>query len=474
MMWSALAEAIIPVLNILRKAVMSSYFPIFLAIFSSYFFSKAFALGTSLSYFSLPVSCLTIVLGNTLAEQGQQNGFDACSQLVDSIEELCGNGPKVAAYLRVSTSRQAKEGFSLEAQRDAINKLKSELNPSKIYWFIDAGKSSKSPEDFDKLKIRSISKLRERKEIQELWVFKVNRIGRVCRKLLYFYLDFCDDGGIIRDTEKKYDMKELGSVITFVLEAHAAEKANKDRAAAAVSGKARAFKQKRWNKPEPLGYQKAGWLQKCPEFEPLIKEVYHIFLTEGHLESVRNRLGNFTRLLAKPLTCSQIRRVLSDPVYMGRPEHLGEIVIDSDLAFIDEATFQQSLQILVKIKEGRKPKRILQKLAIEKPIIFSQVLTEFELHHRDCGGLVWMNGPTDDEGQWQQLFQCKKCKTFWRLPHIKPDKNKPQEGVVGKNFMGGLSFDKLHSQSSKRHDAKNGLNGSVHSTSQRLLLSEHS
>ena len=431
MMRSALAEPIILTLFVLRKAVKSPYFTFLIVILSSYSLSRALSIGAISSHLSLSsLMCLTVVL-STHFVGSDKSGLAESSQLIDSVEDLGGDGPKVAAYLRVS--KKKLKSFSLEAQRDAINKLKSELKPSKIYWFIDDGKSSKSPEDFDKLKISSISKLRETKEIQELWVFKVNRIGRVCKKLLYFYLDFCDDGGIIRDSEKVYDMKDLASIITFVLEAHAAEKANKDRAAAAVAGKARAFKQKRWNKPVPLGYRKDVWLQRRSEFEPLITDVYRLFLAERNLESVRERLRNFTELLTKPLTRSQIRRILSDPVYMGKPEHLGEVVIDTDLAFISEETFQKSLEILKKIQEKYKPQRMgpLEKLATSRPITFLQVLEVFELHHRVCGGVVWKNGTTDDEGPWQQLLRCKKCKTFWRLPPIKTDKSKNHNATKG-------------------------------------------
>lgn len=464
----ALAEPIILTLFVLRKAVKSPYFTFLIVILSSYSLSRALSIGAISSHFPLSsFMCLTAVLSSHFVES-DKNGFGECSQLIDSVEELGGDGPKVAAYLRVSKKTQVK-GFSLEAQRDALNKLKSKLKPSKIFWFIDAGKSSKSPEDFDKLKISPISKLRETKEIQELWVFNVDRIGRVCRKLLYFFLEFCDDGGTIRTPDKAYNMEDLASIITYVLEAHTAEKANKNRCAAAVAGKARAFRQKRWNKPVPLGYRKDVWLQKRSNFEPLIKDIYQLFLTERNLESVRKRLKNFTELLTKPLTRSQIRRILSDPVYMGKPEHLGEVVIDTDLAFISEETFQKSLEILKKIQEKYKPQRMgpLEKLATSRPITFLQVLEVFELHHRVCGGVVWKNGTTDDEGPWQQLLRCKKCKTFWRLPPIKTDKSKNQSGTFDRDSMGGLNYDNLPPQTLKKNNAKQRNDG----TSKPTILS---
>ena len=96
-----------------------------------------------------------------------------------------GNGSRVAWYARVSTSRQAKEGYSIEAQLDKLKTMVDRLKPSYIYWFIDSGKSGI---DFDKRKIGEIMRLKEEKKITELWVTDIDRIGRDCRKLLTYFL----------------------------------------------------------------------------------------------------------------------------------------------------------------------------------------------------------------------------------------------------------------------------------------------
>jgi DNA invertase Pin-like site-specific DNA recombinase len=117
--------------------------------------------------------------GGNKGDNGQNK-----SHLLDRIEDLGGAGPKVAAYLRVSTSRQAKAGYSLDSQYEQLVKMKSERKPSRIHWLVDAGKSGI---DFDKRKINQVLKLREKNEIQELWVTYIDRIGRECRKLIYFF-----------------------------------------------------------------------------------------------------------------------------------------------------------------------------------------------------------------------------------------------------------------------------------------------
>jgi len=431
----ALAVLRILSINALRMEIILWYLGFGVTISLSYFLRGAFCRGMVSSCF-LFVPSLTISASNCSVEPGA-NSSGACSQLSDYVEDLGGNGPRVAAYIRISKKNQS--GFSLEAQRDAINELRDKYKPRKLYVFVDQ-RSSKSAKDFDKLKINQILKLREGREIDELWVFNVDRMGRVCRKLLFFFLEFCDDGGIIRTPDRAYGMADL---LDFIREADASQKANEARVKAVVAGKARSFKQKRWNKRgTPLGYiRKDLWLQKRPDFEPLLKEVYRLFFLTQNLNSVSKRIGTFGGLLTKALSTDQVRRILSDPVIIGKPEHTGATVIDQNLAFIDEVTFQKSLEILKKIKARCKPKRKgpMEVLAVAKPLTFLQVLEVFELHHRGCGGLVWKNGTTNDEGLWQQFFKCK-CGDFWRLPPIKIDQGK-QHGTVGKDSMGGLNFD---------------------------------
>lgn len=250
----------------------------------------------------------------------------------------------------VSTPRQAREGFSLEAQREQLNRLKNELKPSGICWIVDAGKSGV---DFDKRKINSILKLKDRGEIDELWVTNIDRIGRECRKMLYFFLEFCDDGAIIRTPEREYILKDLSSFLIYIIEAHTSEQANRSRAKAAKAGKAQSFKQKHWNKATPLGYQKKGkWLAKTPEFAPIVKEIYSRFLRTKSLQRVRKYINaKHRRFLSKPLSRYQVRRILSDSVYFGKPKHLGEVVTDTSLAYIDEDAFLASLKILEDIRE---------------------------------------------------------------------------------------------------------------------------
>jgi DNA invertase Pin-like site-specific DNA recombinase len=360
--------------------------------------------------------------------------------LLDRVEYLGGDGPKIAIYLRVSTGRQAKKGYSLDSQYEQLVKLKNELKPSVIYWFVDAGKSGI---DFDKRKINQVLKLRERNEIQELWVTYIDRIGRECRKLIYFFLQFCDEGGVIRTPEKEYNLKDLSNLLILVIEAWESEQANITRAKRVVEGKRQAFMQRRWNKPIPLGYRKAvTWLERIPEWEPLIKEVFLLLLVKKNLESVTTQINvRYKQILHKPLTRNQIKRILSDPVYIGKPQNLRGIVVDPSLAFAEEETYQKSLTTLEIIQRKHKPERTgpIEKLATSDPISVLEFLNQFDHLHRSCGGKVVKNGTTTDEGVRQQILLCKKCGSEWRYPLLDQKLQRKQTNIF--NFISRVTSD---------------------------------
>lgn len=409
-------------LVVFLTGILSSYFFIFSSLGGTF---SSYSVGTFLSYFPLPIFLATTVvqrdLGSFLFGKagtqepiGSEAGPDSPA---DWVEDSGGDGPRVAAYLRVSTGRQAKKGFSLEAQRDQLEKLKPDHKPSRIYWFIDAGKSGR---DFDKRKLNAIMELKEKGEINELWVTNIDRIGRECRKLLLFFLNLCEDGVVIRTPEKVYGLKDLSSLLVYVIEAHGAEQKNKDRAKTVMAGKAQAFKKGHWNKPEPVSYQKAknSWLEKIPDpnWDPLVKDTYAFLkriLFKPSFEAVKNAINEKYRgFLPKPLTRHQIKRILTDPVYMGKPQHLGEVVPDPSLAYVDEKIFMEAQKIVecIRKKHSRKNVDPIRDSLAEHGISALDFYDHYiELHHKGCGGLLVKYGTLTVKGSTKQAYLCKKC-----------------------------------------------------------------
>lgn len=359
-----------------------------------------------------------------------------CGALVDKVEYLeGGDGTVSAAYIRVSTFKQAKKGFSMAGQEEQSKQVAVRVRTSYLLWFMDAGKSGK---EFDREKLDVILRLAQEGIVKKLISVDVDRIGRDCLELLAYAIHLSMVGVTIHTPQKDYDIKKLPDMVSLFLEGYRAQGENKRRTEAAIAGKAQSFKQKHWNKPAvPFGYTKAknSWLEKNLIYESLIKDVHTSFLEKRSLEYTRRYINaKYKGLLTRPLTRNQIKSILSDPTYIGKPQHLGETVVDASLAYISEETFYATQKILSEFRAKRKSKRIkpLKQLVIKYTISALEFLDRLEFHHKGCGGVVVCNGPIKDEGIEQQIFRCRKCGRQFRVP-TKTELERIQNCCSGKN-----------------------------------------
>ena len=415
MRWAPLAVRILILIKVFLKLYIASYLTRFIRMLSSYFFLSfiSIILGTSLSSYStfllsLPASVLVSSFQKKLSDfpSGQSSQKDEKKPkekpeerglcLNDRVENLNGDdGPNAAAYVRVSTGRQAKEGYSLIDQVEKLGDLAKNLGISRVYWFIDAGKSARKHE-FNKMKLDRIMWLAKKDEIDMLLTVNIARVGRECIGLLVYFFELRRLGVIIHTPEKRYDIKDLGNLIQLIIEAWMAEMENKRRAEAARDAKAQAFKQKRWNKPVPKGYLKTrfGWLEKVTGWDVLISEIYDKFIICKCYEKVKEKINRkCSQNFREPLTCHQIRRILTDPVYKGEPEHLGVKVTDPSLAYVDEAKFRKVQEIIKRRKQAHRPKRdTVKELTQNYGIDILELLQHVFVHCPLCDSKMVKNG----------------------------------------------------------------------------------
>jgi len=88
---------------------------------------------------------------------------------------------KAIGYVRVSIQEQAREGMSLEAQEDKIRKYAGLHNLSLIEVVRDEGKSGK---DLNREGIQKVIALCEKRKVDHLIVYKMDRLARKTLDLL--------------------------------------------------------------------------------------------------------------------------------------------------------------------------------------------------------------------------------------------------------------------------------------------------
>lgn len=292
---------------------------------------------------------------------------------LDGIEHLNGGKAlRVAAYLRVSTQRQAKKGSSLDAQKEEMRKLARSIGASVIYWFIDA----KSGVSFVERKLNAIYRLAKLELIDKVLLREIDRMGRESFMLLAFVIIIRTLGITTVVPSGELDVKRCEDIIIASVKTVMAEMENKKRTRDALSSKIYNFKQRRWNMPVPLGYRRTsnGWIEKIPEYDALIKDLFQHFISVKNYGKVANYVNTkYGKFIGKKLNNEVVARLLINPVYIGRPtcgkertkEFFKDVEVeDPNLAFIDSKIFERVQEIVAEKKgEYKRKDKPMKKMA---------------------------------------------------------------------------------------------------------------
>jgi len=329
---------------------------------------------------------------------------------IDKIELFGKEGVSAAAYLRVSTAKQAKEGKSLKAQEIELRAVAKKIGASRVFYLIDAGKSGK---DFSGRKLSIILALAAARKIDKLIVSEIDRVGRKSLKLLGFLLQLRGYGVVIVTPTGELDLEKLADFVMTAIKAFGAEEQNELRGYYALRSKVQAFQNRTWNLSIPLGYRKKKqWIEKDPRWDRIIKDVFDLFLRyKSYLlvANVVNKLhGSF---LEKPLSRQQIRQILENPVYVGKPGYFGEVVNrkfgevvvnDPNLAYVSEETFEKARKIISAVSmKYRRRENELQELVENCGLDILDYMPDVAPICHECRGIMVRNGSS---------YICQKCK----------------------------------------------------------------
>jgi hypothetical protein len=161
---------------------------------------------------------------------------------------------------------------------------------------------------------------------------------------------------------------------------------------------------------------------------------------------VLNYNKKYKKLLNKPLTIAQVKRILRDPVYIGKPRYGEEIVDSSELRFIDADTFSRTQKIMKRIKKrssGDKNKKIvaIESIIDRFGICYAEKRFKIGVLCPVCGKVMVKNGMRQirRSGVWVYNYLCQACRKQVRIPSGKQlaqlDRDVGKEPITSKNFF---------------------------------------
>lgn len=265
---------------------------------------------------------------------------------------------KVAIYVRVSTTNQAEEGYSIDEQKD---KLKSycqikDWNVYKVYT--DGGFSGSNTE---RPALEKLIKDAKNKKFDTVLVYKLDRLSRSQKDTLYLIEEIFIKNGIEFlslqenfDTSTPFGKAMIGLLAVF---AQLEREQIKERMQLGKLGRAKSGKSMMWARTSyGYDYHRETGAMTINELEAIaIRDIFESYLNGMSVTKIRDMLND-----KYPKTPSWhyriVRGILANPVYCGYNQYKGHVFPGNHEPIITEEAFNKTQEEL----------KIRQQTALEK------------------------------------------------------------------------------------------------------------
>ena len=259
---------------------------------------------------------------------------------------------KVAIYVRVSTTNQAEEGYSIDEQKD---KLKSycDIKDWNVYnVYTDGGFSGSNT---TRPALEQLIKDAENKKFDTVLVYKLDRLSRSQKDTLYLIEDvfIANDIAFLSimenfDTSTPFGKAMIGLLSVF---AQLEREQIKERMQLGKLGRAKSGKSMMWAKVAyGYTYHRENAEMTINELEAIVvREIFQSYLAGRSITKLRDDINE--RYPKTPAWQYRIiRRILSNPVYCGYNQYKGEIYQGNHEPIISKSDYDKA-QKEIKIRQ---------------------------------------------------------------------------------------------------------------------------
>ena len=255
---------------------------------------------------------------------------------------------KVAIYVRVSTTSQAEEGYSIEEQIDKLESYCKIKDWSVYKVYTDGGFSGSNTE---RPALERLIKDADRKKFDTVLVYKLDRLSRSQKDTLFLIEDVFIKNGIEFlslqenfDTSTPFGKAMIGLLSVF---AQLEREQIKERMQLGKLGRAKAGKSMMWTKTS-YGYdyhKETGTMTINPVQSLAIKFIFKSYLSGRSITKLRDDLNE---QYPKPIPWNYraVRKILDNPVYCGYNQFMGEIYKGNHEPIISKETYDKTQEEL--------------------------------------------------------------------------------------------------------------------------------
>lgn len=265
---------------------------------------------------------------------------------------------KVALYVRVSTTSQLEEGYSIDEQKAKLESY-CDIKDWNIYEiYTDGGFSGSNTE---RPALEQLIRDAERKKFDTVLVYKLDRLSRSQKDTLFLIEDVFIKNGIEFlslqenfDTSTPFGKAMIGLLSVF---AQLEREQIKERMQLGKLGRAKAGKSMMWARTSyGYDYQKeTGSLTINPAQSLVVKYIFERYLAGRSITKLRDDLNE---KYPKEISWNYraVRGILSNPVYCGYNQYKGQLFPGEHEPIISEDVYKRTQEEL----------KIRQRTAAEK------------------------------------------------------------------------------------------------------------
>lgn len=263
---------------------------------------------------------------------------------------------KVALYVRVSTTSQLEEGYSIEEQKAKLESY-CDIKDWHVYKvYTDGGFSGSTTE---RPALEQLVQDAQSKLFDTVLVYKLDRLSRSQKDTLYLIEDVFLKNNIEFvsllenfDTSTPFGRAVIGLLSVF---AQLEREQIKERMQLGKLGRAKSGKSMMWAKTSyGYNYDKETGSMTVNEYEALVvKEIYTLYLAGMSITKLRDKINE--EYPKQPAwSYRTIRGMLANPVYCGLNQYKGQTFQGTHKAIISLEDFEQTQRELARRQQTAK------------------------------------------------------------------------------------------------------------------------
>lgn len=261
-----------------------------------------------------------------------------------------------ALYVRVSTEKQADEGFSLDAQEERLQAycVAQGWTVEASHVYIDAGISGKSMND--RKAFQAMINAARQGGIGRIVAVKLDRLARNVKDFLGIVDELKAANCDLVLVKESFDTSTPHGKFALTMFAAMAELEASTITERVMSGKSQKAAEGGYNGSQcPLGYEySADGFTVVPGPAESVQSVFAMFVDGMGLSAIANQLNNAGATTAKggKWYASTVKYILSNGFYAGLAQWGECEVIGSHPAIIDRTLYEQAHRRLVDLRPG--------------------------------------------------------------------------------------------------------------------------